>query len=66
MYIQSMYACPISGSLSVNSSPPGQNGPILAGDIFRSIFVKEKFCILIKISLKFVLNGPIENNPALV
>ena len=26
----------------------------------------EKFCILIKISIKFVPNGPIDNNPALV
>ena len=36
-------------------------------DIFRCIFVNEKFCILmIKISLKFVPKGPIDNNPALV
>ena len=28
--------------------------------------MKEKFCILIKISLKFVPKGPIDNNPALV
>ena len=28
--------------------------------------VNEKFCILIKISLKFVTKGPIANNPALV
>ena len=38
----------------------------LADDIFRNIFVNEKFCILIKISLKFVPKGPIDNNPALV
>ena len=30
------------------------------------IFVHEKFCILIKISLKFFLKGQIDNNPALV
>ena len=35
-------------------------------DVFRCIFVNEKFCILIKISLKFVPKGPIVNNPALV
>ena len=28
-----------------------------AGDIFRCIFMKEKFCILIEISLKFVPRG---------
>ena len=38
----------------VNSSPPGQNGRHLADDIFRLIFMNEKSCILIKISLKFV------------
>ena len=30
------------------------------------IFMNEKFSILIKISLKLVLKGPIDNNPALV
>ena len=39
---------------------------ILADEIFRCIFVNEKICILIKISLKFVPRGPIDNNPALV
>ena len=34
--------------------------------IFKCIFMDEKFCILIKISLKFVPKGPIGNNPALV
>ena len=38
---------------------------ILQTAFFRCIFMNE-FCILIKISLKFVLNGPIGNNPALV
>ena len=43
-----------------------QNGCCFADDIFICIFVNEKFCNLIKISLKFVPNGPIDNNPALV
>ena len=30
------------------------------------LIVNEKFCILTKISLKFVPKGPIDNNPALV
>ena len=50
----------------INSSPPGRNGCHFADDIFRSIFVNEKFCILIKILLKFFSKGPIDNNPALV
>ena len=37
-----------------------------ADDIFRCIFMNEKFCILIKISMKFVPGGPIGNDPALV
>ena len=37
-----------------------------ADAIFRCIFVNEKFCILTKISTKFVPKGPINNNPALV
>ena len=32
----------------------------------RRIFMNEKFCILTKISPKFVPKGPIDNNPALV
>ena len=34
--------------------------------IFRRIFVNEKFCILIKNSMKFVPKGPVDYNPALV
>ena len=48
----------------INSSPPGQNGRHFQDDIFRRIFLNEKPCILIKISLKFAAKGPI--NPALV
>ena len=33
---------------------------------FKYIFLNENVCIYIKISLKFVLNGPINNIPALV
>ena len=49
----------------VNSSPPEQNGCHFTNNIFRCIFVYEKFSILIKISLKFVPKGPIDNNQAL-
>ena len=39
---------------------------ILADNIFRRIFMNEKYYILIKDSLKFVSKVPIDNNPALV
>ena len=50
----------------INSSPPGQNGLHFADNIFRCIFMNEKIYTLIKISLKFVPKGPIDNSPALV
>ena len=49
-------------SYPFNSSPPGQNGRHLADDIFKCTFVNEKFCTLIKISLKFVPKGPIDKS----
>ena len=39
---------------------------ILADNILNSIFFNEKVRIFIKISLKFVPKGSIDNNPALV
>ena len=44
----------------------GQTGPNFADKIFNRIFTNEKVRILIKISLKFVPTGPIDNNPALL
>ena len=44
----------------VSSSPPRQNGPHFADDIFSCIFVNKKFCISIKISLKFVSKSIME------
>ena len=49
-----------------NSSPPGQNGRLFTDNIFRCIFMNEKFYISITISLKFVPTGPIDNDPALI
>ena len=51
---------------TIDSSPPGQNGRHFADDIFKCIFMNEKFCILIRISLKFVPKGPIDCKLALV
>ena len=48
-----------------DSSPPEQNGRPFA-DIFKYIFVNEKFCILIIISMKFVSKGQVNNIPASV
>ena len=44
-----------------NSSLPVQNGCHFADDIFKCIFMNEKFCILIQLSLKFISKGPIDN-----
>ena len=45
---------------------PIQNGRRFADDTFNRIFLNENVRISIKISLKFVPKGPINNNPALV
>ena len=44
---------------------PWQNGRHFADDISICSLVNEKPYILIKISLKFIPNGPIDNDPAL-
>ena len=40
---------------------PDENGSHSADDIFKHLFLKEKFHILIKISLKFLPKCPIDN-----
>ena len=50
----------------INTLSPRQNGCHFADDSFKCIFLKENACISIKISLKFVPNGPINNISALV
>ena len=51
---------------NVNTLRPRQNGRHFADDIFKSIFLNKNVWIPIKISLKFVPKGPINNIPALV
>ena len=51
---------------SVNTLRPRQNGCHFTDDIFKCIFLNENVWIPIKISLKFVPKGPINNIPALV
>ena len=49
----------------INSSTPEQNGRHFADDIFKCIFVNEKFRNSVKSLLNCILEGPIDNNPAL-
>ena len=50
----------------LNTLRPRQNGRHFADDIFNCIFLNENVWIPIKISLKFVPRGSINNIPALV
>ena len=50
----------------VNTLRPRQNGRHFTNDTFKRIFLNGNVRISIKISLKFVPKGPINNNPALV
>ena len=61
-----MFAHAAHETLTLNSSPPGQNGGHFTDDIFKCIFANEKFYILIKISLNFVPKCPIDNIPAVL
>ena len=50
----------------INTLGPRQDGHHYPGDIFKCIFLNENVWISIKISLKFVPKGPINNIPSLV
>ena len=54
------------GNSGINALKPRENGPHFADDIFKCIFVNENLWIPLKISLKFVPKGPINNIPSLV
>ena len=49
-----------------NTLRPRGNGHHFPDDIFKYIFLNDNVCILIKISLKFIPKGPINNISALV
>ena len=49
-----------------NTLRPRQNGRHFADDIFKCIFLNENVWMPIKISMKFVPKGPINNIPSLV
>ena len=55
-----------SPQLLFNTLRPRQNGRRFVDDTFKRIFLDENVIISIKISLKFVRKGPINNIPALV
>ena len=54
------------GLAPFNTLRPRQNDHHFSDNIFRCIFLYENVWISIKISLKFVPNGPINDKPALV
>ena len=54
------------GKQSLNTLRPRQNGRLFAGGTFKRILLNENIRIWIKISLKFVPKGLINNIPALV
>ena len=57
--------CDIFDTCLINSLRPKQNRRNFADDVFKCNFLKENVWIPIKISLKFVPEGPINNIPAL-
>ena len=58
--------CQMFPSCLFNTLRPGQNGRHFADDILKRIFLNENILIPIKISLKFVPEGSINNIPSLV
>ena len=52
--------------LGINQLRPRQKGRRFADDTLKRIFLNENVRISIKISMKFVPKGPINNIPALV
>ena len=57
---------PIEPCGAINTLRPRQNGLHFPYDIFISIFLDENVWITIKISMKFLPNGPINSTPALI
>ena len=53
-------------STLINTLRPRQNGRRFADDTFKRIFLNENVRISIKLSLKFVPKGAVNNNPSLV
>ena len=58
--------CTTICGINFNTMRPRQNGCNLADDNSKRIFVNEIVKLVIKISLKFVSEGLIDNEPALL
>ena len=56
----------VSAKLGVNTLRPRENGRYFTDHTFKCSFLNENVRILIKISLKFVPKGPVNNIPSLV
>ena len=65
LYLSFKYLTKRPGASFINTLRPRQNGRRFAEDTFKRIFLNENVTISIKISLKFVPKGPINNNPRL-
>ena len=63
---QHEFWCSTALIIVVNTLKPWQNGRHFPDDIFTCIYFSKNVRILIRISLKFVPKGPINNIPALV
>ena len=63
---QCIYPLSIDVALTLLTHEAETNGRRFADDIFNSIFSNDNVWIPIKISLKFVPKGPINNIPVLV
>ena len=66
MYRDSVFAWHVFCAKPFNTLRPRQDGCQLPDDIFKCIFLNENPYISIRISLKFVPKGPINNIPSLV
>ena len=56
----------VAVQIDINILRPRQNGRHFADDIFKCIFLNENIWIPVKISLKYVPKGPINNIPTFV
>ena len=65
-YLRLLWSKSLTHIWVINTLRPRRNEQHFADDVFKCIFFNENVWISIKISLKFVPKGPINNIPALV
>ena len=66
LYWADVHYIEMPGVVELNTLGPRRNGQHFTDDIFKRIFLNENVWISIKIALKFVPKGPIDDIPALV